>query len=311
MAHLGSVTQSPSRGHTNERSPCLGHLLPVSRICLLSSSLLLGQLRPKGLFPVSDIRLVAFGINERVGTILTRAFKLGGHSIVAAMRSQKHVTWQGLKHLKRVLVILCNSRITGIVDEFVSRIHIRAADDHNIVNLAILADLHSPRRTAFCMAGRKVSGEHDIAEPDFISVMQNAVYFRRLEQSLGRSAVLKVASAAIFDDGHIAIHHHVLCAGELLDERAARAVIEMRVADQQNLDIAEVKSQALDILLDRGHGAFEIAIDENVALRRRDQVGGQVLAADVVNVGDDLVRRERSGPVGILLRKYRGRATQA
>jgi len=277
----------------------------------MSSGLLSGQLRAKGLFPVGDILLVAFGINEGVGAFLTRARKLGSHSIVAAVCSQKNIARQRLQNVEGVCVVFGNSPVAGIVDEFVSGIHIRAAHDHDLVNLVVLADLHRPRCTAFCVAGCQVSGEHDLTEPDLISIMQNLVDSGRLEEHVGRAAVLKVTAAAIFYYGHITRHHHVLCAGELLDERAAGAVVEMGVADKENLDIAETKSQALDILLNGGDGAFEVAVDENVPLRSCDQERGQVFASDVIDVRDDLVGREGLGPVRVVLRKYCCRATQA
>ena len=210
-----------------------------------------------------------------------------------------------------MLVVLRNLRVARIVDEFVPRIHIRTADDHNVVNLPFLTNLHRPRRTTFCVSSGEMSSKDDITEAHFISVMQDAVDFRWLEQCVGRAAVLEVALAAVFYDGHIAFHHHVLRTGELLDEGAARAMIEVGMADQQDFDIAEAESQVFDVLPDRGDGAFEIAIDENVALRCRDQVGGQVFAADVIDIGDDLVRWKRLGPLGVVLRKHRGRATQA
>jgi len=87
-------------------------------------------------------------------------------------------------------------------------------------------------------------------------------------------------------------------------------VIEVAMTDQQNLDVVEVEAEAFDILLDRRNGALEIAIDENVSLGSGDQEGSQILAPDVINVGNDLVRREGRSPVGILLRKQ-SRATEA
>jgi len=48
-------------------------------------------------------------------------------------------------------------------------------------------------------------------------------------------------------------------------------MIHVRMADEKNLDIAEVEAQLLDALLDLRRGAFEVAVDEDVSLRRGDQ----------------------------------------
>ena len=44
---------------------------------------------------------------------------------------------------------------------------------------------------------------------------------------------------------------------------------------------------------DQGDGLLEAAVDQDVPLGRGDQVAGQVLRADVVDVADDAVRGER------------------
>jgi hypothetical protein len=119
-----------------------------------------------------------------------------------------------------------------------------------------------------------MGGQDYISKPDFIAVAQDPVDLGWLEERARRLAVLKVAAAAILDYGHISFHHHVLRARQFLDERAAGTVIEVGMADQQNLDIGEAESEPLDILPDHRHGALKIAVDENVSLRGRDQERG-------------------------------------
>jgi len=151
-----------------------------------------------------------------------------------------------------------------------------------------------------------VGGQDYFTEPDLIAVVQNPIDLRRLEERTRRFTVLKVTPAAVLDYRHIAFHHHVLRARQLFDERAAGTVIEVGMADQQDLDVAETESEALHILLDHRHGTLEIAIDQNVPLRSRDQERGQVLASDVIDVRNDLVRRKGSRPVRILLCQQAG-----
>src|ERR1700722_7142136 len=85
-------------------------------------------------------------------------------------------------------------------------------------------------------------------------------------------------------------------------------MVEMGVTNQQNFDVLEMKAELLHALLDLRHRAFEVAVDQDVALRGGDQKGSQTCAADVVDVADDLVRRKRLRPVRLHLREQdRGR----
>ena len=105
-------------------------------------------------------------------------------------------------------------------------------------------------------------------------------------------AVLEIGLAAGFDHGDVAVHDVVLCAGELVDRGAAGAVVVVRVADEQNLDVAEVEAEGLDALANQRQEDFEIAVDEDEALRRDDEVGGEVFAADVIEIAGDAEGRK-------------------
>ena len=78
------------------------------------------------------------------------------------------------------------------------------------------------------------------------------------------------------------------------EQRLAGIVIEMRVADEQNLRVAELQSQFLHALLDQRHGILEPGVDQDISVRRNDQVDSQAFAADEIYVADDVVRWERS-----------------
>src|SRR5216684_346155 len=70
------------------------------------------------------------------------------------------------------------------------------------------------------------------------------------------------------------------------------------MARQQNLDIGHLEAERLDRLLNQGNGAFQAAIDEKMPLGSGDEKGSQILGTDVVNIANDLVRRERLVPIG-------------
>jgi hypothetical protein len=76
----------------------------------------------------------------------------------------------------------------------------------------------------------------------------------------------------------------------------------VRVTDEQDFDIREMKAKPLDTVADQRDGTFEVRVDENVARGRHNEVRGEVLAADVVEVVGDTERGDRRGPRGACLR---------
>src|SRR5690349_21398232 len=75
----------------------------------------------------------------------------------------------------------------------------------------------------------------------------------------------------------------------------------MGVADEQDLYIGEAKAELFDAVADEGDVGVHAAVDEDMALRRGDEIGGQAFAAHIVDVGDDAVRGKGGGPVGRVL----------
>jgi len=73
------------------------------------------------------------------------------------------------------------------------------------------------------------------------------------------------------------------------------------VADEEDFDVAPVKAELLDAVADLWWRGLEVGVDEDVALRRGDEVGREVAAADVVKVVGDAEGREGRGPVGVLV----------
>ena len=101
------------------------------------------------------------------------------------------------------------------------------------------------------------------AQLHFVAVVQDAADLDRREST--------APCSALFHHGRVGIHHHELRAGHFLHLGDARAMVAMRVADENDLDVAELEAELLDALLDQRHGIFEIGIDQDVALIGRDQ----------------------------------------
>ena len=85
-------------------------------------------------------------------------------------------------------------------------------------------------------------------------------------------------------------------AGSALDLRDSAGVIEVRVRVEQNFHVAQPESEAPDIPLDHGCVLRQPDIEQDVALRRRDQPRGESGAADVIDVVDDAERCDGVGP---------------
>ena len=87
-------------------------------------------------------------------------------------------------------------------------------------------------------------------------------------------------------------------------------VIPVTVGGGENSHIAHRESELLDALLDRLRGVANTAVDEDVSLRRRDQIGREVVASDPVDVPDDFERWEGLGPLWIVLDSAFSRKTR-
>ena len=141
------------------------------------------------------------------------------------------------------------------------------------------------------MTGREACGERRAAEFDRVPIVQHAIDFRARPSRRGA-----------LDGGHVGVHHHQLRAGVRLDEADAFIVIAVRMADQEDLRVGVLEAEALDALADGGHILLEVAVDQDVALRRGDQIHGEVRRPDVIEVAGNLEAGNGAVPVRVSLR---------
>src|SRR5215469_9190386 len=149
------------------------------------------------------------------------------------MRAQEYVARQRLQGLKRSLIVVRDLGILRVVYEFVSRVYVRTADDYHVIGFSLVCDFQGPGRASLGVPWRKMRRQHDVAETDFVAVVQAAIDSRGVEKILGRIAVAEIAAAAILDLGDGRLHAPISRAGRLFDECAAGAVVKVRVADQK------------------------------------------------------------------------------
>src|SRR5262245_29924984 len=86
-------------------------------------------------------------------------------------------------------------------------------------------------------------------------------------------------------------------------------MVAVRMAAEQDVDIAEMESQLFHAGFDQGHGPLVTAVYQDVSLWRGDQERRKLRRADVVDVTDDAMRRK--GRIIVLgQQRHRGQAQQ-
>ena len=96
-------------------------------------------------------------------------------------------------------------------------------------------------------------------------------------------------------------------AAQLLQLRDAAGVVEMLMRVEDDAHVAQPVAAGLDAARDPVGGLFGGTIDQDMALGRRDQDGGDPATAHVPGIAEDMARCGRLVPVGFVLARYRRR----
>src|SRR5215472_11481154 len=116
-----------------------------------------------------------------------------------------------------MLVIPSDLRIARIVDELVTGVHVRTADNHHVVRAAAVGHPHCPGSAAFGVTGGQVGCHHRSTEFHLVAVTQHTVDFGGRIVCIRGAAIAEIVLAAGFDIGDVSLHHDVLRTGHLLD----------------------------------------------------------------------------------------------
>jgi hypothetical protein len=84
----------------------------------------------------------------------------------------------------------------------------------------------------------------------------------------------------------------------------------MRVADEQYLRVFVFEAEAGDAFLQQRHILLEVRVDQNVALRGRDQVDSQIGGPNVIKIARNPESGKLAVPIGIGLGQQCGRNGQ-
>src|SRR5207244_4199332 len=82
-------------------------------------------------------------------------------------------------YAERTFEVLSDFRIESIAHQFVSGIHVRTADDDNVVCLSTFCYFHRPGRATLGVPRCEMRNENCVAEFDLIAVVENAIHFCR------------------------------------------------------------------------------------------------------------------------------------
>lgn len=217
---------------------------------------------------------IPVGIKKRIALDGVALLVLLVHSIIGTVRPQEEVAGQFLKDGERVGEVTGDLGIGGVLDQLIAWIHIRAANDHDVVLLARVGRLACPGGTTSCVAGSQMRGHGNAAQRDVIAVCQDAV------DGAGGPARIDVeilALSACGNDRVVSTHDKDLSTGPLLQAGMASDMVGMSMAGQDDFYIRYFKTECGHRGLDERHRFWKAAVDQQVPLRCGDQVNGQCI----------------------------------
>ena len=138
------------------------------------------------------------------------------------------------------------------------------------------------------------------AERDRVLIFQAPIDFHGLEARRTAVAEPEIADAAVLEQHGVGFRHHHARTRQPFELGKPGHVIAVRVRREQDLDVVELEAELLDALPDLGDGLGKPGVDENVAGIGRDEVRRQIVGPDPIDVADQLERRERLRPIGVL-----------
>lgn len=129
-----------------------------------------------------------------------------------------------------------------------------------------------------------------------IPIFQHTFRRNRRELECGLFSIDRVGLPAGFELFKIAVHHRSRATRELHEMRHGASMINMGVRNQHELDVPGIKAKLVDRFLDDFRRAGHASIEQDVSGRRRNQIGGKSLGADIMDGPDDLERLSRLNP---------------
>jgi hypothetical protein len=239
------------------------------------------------LFTIVNVGFISGGIDEGIRTVGLETSVLLVQIEVETVGSEEDIAWQSAKGAEGTNEILGLFGISGIVDQVVAAVDTCTSKDDDVIGMAGVGDLHGPGGVTFRVSGGEVRGENSRPQRHLVAVVESTVYLDRLEVKSRLVVEEEVRAATGFDCRDIGIHNLNLRVRQPFDLCRTGNVIGVGLAVEEDFGIGEAEAQGLDVLADLRNGRGQVRIDEDVALRRGDQVRTEIVAAYVVKVAED------------------------
>src|ERR1043166_6722326 len=99
---------------------------------LVSRPLLLLERFAKGVFAIGYVTLVAVPVDKGIAGGTSEAGELSFHVVVAAVRAKKNIARKRFQNTESLLIVGSDLRVGNIVDQLVTGVYVRTANDHDI-----------------------------------------------------------------------------------------------------------------------------------------------------------------------------------
>ncbi len=141
-----------------------------------------------------------------------------------------------------------------------------------MIGVSRLGHIQRPGGVARRVARREVGRQGRGAESHPVAIVQDTVYLCGRKMRGGISAVKKVAAPTRFYGGYVRGHHRNLGMGQAFEFSQAPNVVEMGLAVEQDFNVLQREAQRFHVLTDLRGGGGQIAVEQEVAARRGNQV---------------------------------------
>ena len=166
--------------------------------------------------------------------------------------------------------------------------------DQHVIRLSVFWNFERIAGAAFGMPRSEVRGNYRAPQFDRLPILERLVDLHGIEPSGTPKQVVRLAAG--FKQFPLLFHGHHFRAGLLLDQRDTSRMIAVGMRDQQDLDIGIAEAEFLDARFNLGNRVNVSRVDEDIAFWCHDQEAGEVIFADVIDIADDAMRRERLSP---------------
>lgn len=170
--------------------------------------------------------------------------------------------------------------------------------DQDTIGPAFVLHREQEAAGALGMAGMVQQDDVHAAELYRIAVVEQAVGFDRFEDG-APPAKYEVRVAAILENRRVFCVDHDPGFRVSFDSGHRAYMVKMGLVGKQDPDIGEFEAKLPDMPPERSVRAANACINENIAFRRGNEIAGQVIAANIIEVADNTKRGVFPDPVGL------------